>query len=103
MGTLIYGPKVHFEVDDQSLFHLDVLMSRLRGAPFQLHVMLAGAQDGTLASLAMGPGVAITLQYFNGPELDLDYEVIDHAVHVITDTGFVSVPFDFSHGQDATP
>ncbi|MGV8913776.1 MAG: hypothetical protein ACOH14_14275 [Rhodoglobus sp.] len=95
MGTLIYGTKMEAEVEDQSLFHLDVLLARLRGTPFQLHVGLGGNRDGNLLSLAVTAGVPITLEYLNSPELSLDLDIINRATSAVLEGGFVSIPFRF--------
>lgn len=96
MGTLGYGPNVHGEIDDRSLFHLDVLLTRLRGASFQLHIVgLSGARDGNLASLSITPGVPLFLEYLNSPELDLDMKVIERAMYKVHTGTFVSLPFAF--------
>lgn len=35
------------------------------------------------------------MEYYNGPDLSLDFGVMDRAVHAIHDSGFVTVPFVF--------
>jgi hypothetical protein len=92
MGTLSYGD-IKIDLDDSSLFHLDVLLTRLRGATFQLHVGLGAARDGNLLSLAITPGVALALEYANTPDLTVDMDAINYAVFQVQSGGFVSVPF----------
>ncbi len=97
MGTLNYGSNAAAEIDDASLFHLDVLLVRLRGECFQLHVGLSAGRDGNLLSLAIGPGVSLSLEYLNSPELSLDMKVIDRAIYQVQTGGFVSIPFAFGN------
>lgn|SRR6187431_157726 len=96
MGTLLYGPKTALEIGDRTLFHLDVLLKELRGRPFQLQVVgLSGAADGNMLSLMIGPGVSLSLEFYNGPDLDLDYALVKRAEAAIERTGCVTIPFDF--------
>lgn len=98
MGNLVYG-KINAQIDDRSLFHLDVLLARLGGSSFQLHLMGAGRHDGDLLSLSISPGVPLTLQYENSPGLRLEPLVIDRAVNLVAEGGFVSLPFAFEGGS----
>ncbi|MFC9560085.1 hypothetical protein [Agromyces sp. NPDC056965] len=100
MGKLLYGPKIVIDLDDQNLFHLDVLIARLRGESFQLHLTAGGAHDGSLLSLAIGPGVSLSMEYYNGPELSLELDVIDKALGMVQSHGFVTVPFTFKRHQE---
>lgn len=92
MGRLVYGTgAVTVEVDDNILFHLDVLIARLRGAAFQLHGFLAGAGDGNMQSLTIGPGIPLILEFYNGPDLRLDMNLIVHAIYEVMSSGILSL------------
>jgi hypothetical protein len=96
MGKMIYGPRLEFDfADERSLFHLDVLLTRIRDTGFQLHVTVGGPDDGNLLSLRVGPSTPLVLEYFNGPEIELDLDVIAAAERRIVERGFVTLPFDF--------
>lgn len=82
MGKLRYA-NLEFEGDDTVLFHIDVLLARLGGTPFQMHFMPTGEHDAKLISLAITPGVPISLEYYNGPELRLDVDAIDRAIETV--------------------
>lgn len=95
MGQLLYGSKVEAEIDDRSLFHLDVLLLRLKGVPFQLHFMPGGKHDGQLVSISISPGSHLVLVYGNFNDLELDGGVVEHAELLVRQGHFVSIPFVF--------
>ncbi|MGH3690764.1 MAG: hypothetical protein ACRDT7_11455 [Microbacterium sp.] len=95
MGQLLYGTLVDAEVEDRSLFHLDVLLARLRGTPFQLHFQPGREHDGSLVSISVTPGVPLRLIYANDRDLRLDSTVVDLAQEQIHDGSFVTIPFTF--------
>lgn len=97
MGTLHYA-NLEFETDDNVLFHIDVLLARLQGAPFQMHFMPSGEHDGKLLSLSVTSGIAIVLDYYNGPGLSLDLDAIARAVELVQEGAFVD-PVSLFYGE----
>lgn len=97
MGTLRYA-NVEFETDDTVLVHLDVLLTRLRGAAFQMHLMPSGEHDGKLLSLSVTPGVPIVLEYYNGPDIGLDLDAIHRAVDAVHSGSFID-PVGLFYGK----
>ncbi|MFJ4220636.1 hypothetical protein [Curtobacterium luteum] len=92
MGRLIYGSNITVEVDDQSLFHLDALLSGLNRVTFQLHVILGEARDGNLLSLSVGDSAPLALEYGNSADLQLSVEVMEHMSNQVETGGFVTLP-----------
>lgn len=93
MGKLHYGPDLQLELDDNSLVHFDAILQRLRGGTFQLHIVgLDGPSDGNLASLAITPGVPVWIEYYNGPEINIDMEAINYGIFEIQTQGLLVLP-----------
>lgn len=92
MGTLIYGRAVEVELPDLSLLHLDMLLAEYPGAAFQLHLVLAGAEDGDLLSLSVGSGAPLALKFGNQmPDGPVDVDVMRKLAEGLQ-AGLVSLP-----------
>jgi hypothetical protein len=92
MGTLRYGSSLEVDLDDKSLFFLDALLSEVAGSTFQLHLFPAGPSDGNLLSLRIGAGVPVALEYFNGPDPQIDIGDLLLAAQDVREGRFISLP-----------
>jgi hypothetical protein len=102
MGKLFYGQTIEIDADDQSLFHLDVIVAALKGATFQLHLLDGPEQGGSILSISVGAGASLALQYANSSELKLNSGVIGTAMQTIADANFISLPFTFDDSEAAS-
>jgi hypothetical protein len=94
MGKLIHGTAFETQVDDESLFHLDMALTMLGREGLSVRVHVLG--DGQVASF---PSDGIVLVYDHGSHLQVDEGLLGTVLDTARDTGkltlpFLAVPFD---------
>ncbi|KQW07619.1 hypothetical protein ASC66_01065 [Leifsonia sp. Root4] len=88
MGKLLHGAKFELEVDDESLFHLDMALTMLgtEGLSIRVHTLMGG-------SVISFPSDGIVFIYENAPHLKIDEALLDVILAKAREAGLLSLPF----------
>ena len=79
-------------IPDQHLVNLDLLLAKLRGQSFQLHIHTENGVGADMLSVTVGPGIPLALHYRNLPGLSVEMDAVQAAAAQVARLGMTSFP-----------
>lgn len=93
MGRVLYG-KAQFEISDRDAAYLDAVVAEAcrDGVTFRFHFTVGGDGDRRIASVTLGAGCPVLIEYPNA-DLGIEWGYVVAAMADIREKGTLSVGF----------